>query len=157
TPAVGAAGTITCTAATLALNATANFTLVLLVNSSTVSGTNIAETDMASATNIVPSLTTNSATATVVVANASSADMAIVKTATPSPTVADGDTLTYSLAVTNNGPASATNVIVTDPLPSAVTYLSASTTTGTCSEAGGTVTCLLGTMANAATATVTIV
>ena len=157
-PAVGATGTITCTdTGNLALNATANFTLVLQVNSATPSGTNIAETDTANATNIVPSLTTNSATATVVVANANSADMAIVKTATPSPTVADGDTLTYSLAVTNNGPASATNVTVTDPLPSAVTYLSATTTVGTCSEAGATVTCLLGTMANAATATITIV
>jgi peptidase C25-like protein/uncharacterized protein DUF11 len=58
--------------------------------------------------------------------------------------------------VTNNGPASATNVTVTDTLPSAVTYLSSTTTAGTCSEAGGTVTCLLGTMANGATATVTI-
>jgi uncharacterized repeat protein (TIGR01451 family) len=158
TPAVGATGTITCTdAGTLAVNGTATFTLVLQVAAGTPSGTNIAEIATATAGNIVPNLTTNSATATVVVANANSADMAIVKTATPSPTVADGDPLTYSLAVTNNGPASATNVIVTDPLPSAVTYLSATTTAGTCSEAGGTVTCLLGTMANAATATVTIV
>jgi uncharacterized repeat protein (TIGR01451 family) len=157
-PAVGGTGAITCTeVGSLVVNGVANFTLVLQVNSGTPSGTNIAETDTASATNIVPNLTTNSATATVVVANANSADMAIVKTASPSPTVADGDSLTYSLAITNNGPASATDVIVTDPLPSAVTYLSASTTAGTCSEAGGTVTCLLGTMANAATATVTIV
>jgi uncharacterized repeat protein (TIGR01451 family) len=157
-PAVGTAGTITCTlSGTLAVNATANFTLVLQVNAGTPSGTNIAETATASVGNIVPGLTTNSATATVVVANANSADMAIVKTATPSPTVAEGDILTYSLVVTNNGPASATNVTVIDSLPSAVTYLSATSTAGTCSEANATVTCLLGTMANAATATVTIV
>jgi len=158
TPAVGAAGTITCTdGSNLALNTPANFTLVLQVNAGTTSGTNIAETAMATATNIVPNLTGNSATASVIVANANSADMAIVKTATPSPTVADGDTLTYSLAVTNNGPASATNVTVTDALPANVTYLSVSTTVGTCSEADGTVSCLLGTMANAGTATITIV
>jgi uncharacterized repeat protein (TIGR01451 family) len=157
-PAVGSTGTITCTDLTnLALNATANFTVVLQVAAGTPSGTTIAETATANATNLVPSLTTNSATATVVVANANSADMAIVKTATPSPAVAEGDILTYSLAITNNGPASATNVTVTDPLPSGVTYLSATSTIGTCSQAGGTVTCLLGTMANAATATVTIV
>ncbi len=157
-PAVGAAGTITCTLiGTLAVNTPANFTLVLQVNASTPSGTNISETVTASAFNIVPNLTTNSATATVVVANANSADMAITKTASPSPTVPQGDTLTYSLAVTNNGPASATNVTVVDPLPSNVIYLSATTTAGTCSEANGTVTCLLGTMANAANATVTIV
>ncbi|MFZ0808925.1 MAG: C25 family cysteine peptidase, partial [Candidatus Sulfotelmatobacter sp.] len=64
--------------------------------------------------------------------------------------------LTYSLAVTNNGPASATNVTVTDTLPSPLTYLSSNTTQGSCSEAGGVVTCLLGTMANAGTATISI-
>ncbi|MGA9258100.1 MAG: hypothetical protein WBV98_15975, partial [Candidatus Sulfotelmatobacter sp.] len=63
--AVGAAGTITCTATTLALNATANFTLMLQVNASTASGTNIAETATATATNIVPNLTSNTATAMV--------------------------------------------------------------------------------------------
>jgi uncharacterized repeat protein (TIGR01451 family) len=148
TPAVGAAGTITCTgSSSLAINATANFTLVLQVNSGTPSGTNIAETVLAGASNIVPGLTSNSATANVVVANANSADMAIVS---------DGDPLTYSLAVTNNGPASATDVTVTDPLPSQVTFLSVTSTVGTCSQADGTVTCLLGTMADAATATITI-
>jgi uncharacterized repeat protein (TIGR01451 family) len=157
TPAVGGTGTITCTdGSSLSLNATANFTLVTQVVSSTASGTTIPETDTASATNIVPSLTTNSATATVTVANANSANVTLVKSATPSPTVADGDPLTYTLAVTNNGPASATNVIVTDPLPSNVSYLQVTTTAGTCSEAGGTVTCLLGTLANAGTATITI-
>jgi uncharacterized repeat protein (TIGR01451 family) len=155
-PAVGAAGTITCTIATLAVNTTANFTVVLQVNAGTASGTNIAETATATASNIVPNLTGNSATAMVVVANANSADMAIVKTAAPSPTVADGDTLAYTLTVTNSGPATATNVVVTDPLPTDVTYISVNTTAGTCSEAGGTVTCLLGTMANAGNATVTI-
>jgi uncharacterized repeat protein (TIGR01451 family) len=156
-PTLGGTGLISCSdGSNLALNIPVTFTLVLQVNSGTPSGTNIAETATASATNIVPSLTTNSATATVIVANANSADMAIVKTATPSPTVPDGDTLTYSLAITNNGPASATNVTVTDPLPSALTYLSTTTTAGTCSEADGTVTCLLGTIANGGTATVTI-
>ncbi|MFZ0417401.1 MAG: C25 family cysteine peptidase [Candidatus Sulfotelmatobacter sp.] len=155
-PAVGAAGVITCTIATLAVNATGNFTVVLQVNAGTASGTNIAETATATATNIVPNLTSNTAIATVVVANANSANVTIVKTATPSPNVPSGDTLTYTLAVTNNGPASATNVTVTDPLPADVMYLSVNTTVGTCSEADGTVTCLLGTMANASTASIAI-
>ncbi len=154
-PAVGGTGTISCTDPSMALNATANFTVVLQVNANTAPGTNISETATATATNIVPNLTTNSATATVVVANANGADVAIVKTASPNP-VLQGDTLTYTLAVTNNGPASATNVTVTDSLPSYVTYLSAQTTTGSCSEAGGMVTCLLGTMASGDNETVTI-
>jgi uncharacterized repeat protein (TIGR01451 family) len=155
-PAIGGTGTITCTATgTLAVNSTGAFTLVLQVNAGTPSGTNITDTATATATNIVPSLTTNTASATVVVGNANSADMAIVKTATPNP-VTEGTPLTYSLAVTNNGPASATNVTVTDTLPSSVTYLSSTSTLGTCSEAGGIVSCLVGTMPNAGTATITI-
>jgi uncharacterized repeat protein (TIGR01451 family) len=156
TPPVGGTGTITCTATgTLAVNSTGTFTLVLQVNAGTPSGTNITDTATASATNIVPNLTTNTASATVVVGNANSADMAVVKTASPNP-VTVGTPLTYSLAVTNNGPASVTNVTVTDTLPSSVTYLSSTSTLGTCSEAGGIVSCLLGTMANAGTATITI-
>ena len=154
--AAGGTGTITCTDASFAANASSNFTLVLQVNSATTSGTTIAETATSTASNIVPSLTSNTATALVVVANANSANISIVKTATPSPTVADGDPLVYTLAITNNGPSSATNVTVTDPLPSNVLWLSTSTTTGSCSEAAGTVTCLLGTMANGATATISI-
>jgi uncharacterized repeat protein (TIGR01451 family) len=159
TPAVGASGTITCTAnagTSIAVNGTASFSLVMQVNASTPSGTNIPETATTSAGNVVPGLTTNSATATVLVANANSADVAIVKTAVPNP-VSQGEIITYSLAITNNGPASATNVTVMDTLPTQVTYLSVTTTAGTCSEAGGAVMCLLGTMANGGTATVTIV
>ena len=158
TPAVGKTGTITCTdTATLGVGAanTANFSLVLQVNALTPTGTNITDTVTASATNIPPGLTTNTASASVVVANANSADVSIVKTGTPNP-VTEGTPLTYTLTVTNNGPASATNVTVADTLPSVLSYLSSTTTQGSCSEAGGTVSCLLGTMANAATATITI-
>ena len=155
-PPVGGTGTITCTlAGSLALNGTATFSLVLQVNAGTPSGTSITDTATATAANMPPGITTNTASATVVVANANSADMAIVKIGSPNP-VTEGTLLTYTLTVTNNGPASATNVTVTDTLPSAVTYLSTSTTQGSCSEAGGTVTCLLGPMANAATATISI-
>ena len=157
-PAVGGTGTITCTIASLAVNGTASFTLVLQVNSGTPSGTNITDTATATASNIVANLTNNTASATVVVANANSADMAIVKTATPNP-VTEGTPLTYTLAVTNNGPATATNVTVMDTLPSTVTYLQSTTSLGSCSEAGGSVTCQLGTMASSgatSTATITI-
>ncbi len=48
------------------------------------------------------------------------ADLSIVKTAYPDP-VNPGETLTYTLVVTNSGPYTATNVIVTDTLPSGLT------------------------------------
>ncbi len=157
-PVVGGTGTITCNDGSSLATGSANkvtFTVVLQAGTNAPSGTNITDTATATATNIVPSLTNNTASATVIVASSSSADMAIVKTATPNP-VTEGTPLTYTLTVTNNGPASATNVTVADTLPSVVTYLSSTASQGSCSEAGGSVSCLLGTIANAGTATVTI-
>lgn len=82
-------------------------------------------------------------------------DLQLSKTATPA-NPAVGDTITYTLVATNNGPGTATGVTVTDPLPAQVTYQSSSTTQGSCSEAAGTVTCAIGTLAADASATVTI-
>ena len=83
------------------------------------------------------------------------ADVAITKTASPNP-VRQGNTLTYTVGITNNGPATATNVTVTDTLPPQVSFVSDTTTQGTCSLTSGTVTCSLGTMVSGATATITI-
>ncbi len=159
TPAVGSTGTITCTdTGSLAVGSAnaANFSLILQVPAATTSGTSITDTATANASNVVPGITSNTASATVVVANANSADMAIAKTGAPNP-VTEGTPLTYTLTATNNGPATATNVIVQDAVPSSMTYLNSTTSQGSCVEAGGTVTCQLGSMANLATATITIV
>ena len=82
--------------------------------------------------------------------------MAIVKTGAPNPVIA-GNTLTYTLEVVNHGPSDAQDVTVSDPLPAEVTYISSSTTTGTCTEASEIVTCELGTLAVGGTHTITIV
>jgi uncharacterized repeat protein (TIGR01451 family) len=83
------------------------------------------------------------------------ANLSIIKSDSPDP-VTVGDTLTYTLTITNNGPDTATNVVVTDTLPNSVTFNSAVPSQGSCSEAGGIVTCDLGNLANGAQATVTI-
>ncbi len=143
TPAVGATGTVTCTAnAAVASGATANFPLVVKVNMGTAPGTVISNTPTVSATPTDPNSANNSATSTTVVASPTQADVAILKTATPEP-VNQGTNLTYSLQVTNNGPAVAQSVTVSDPLPAEVSFVSVSTTQGSCSQAAGTVTCNL--------------
>lgn len=75
------------------------------------------------------------------------ADLVIVKTDSQDPSTINGS-LGYMLDVTNNGPDTATNVVVTDTLPGNVTFQSASTSQGACSESGGTVTCNVGDIAN---------
>ena len=90
------------------------------------------------------------------VINPPPADLQLTKTASPAPVVA-GDPLTYELTVTNLGPGPATLVELTDTLPAGVTYQSATPSGGSCSQAGGVVTCDFGTIANGASDNVTIV
>ena len=49
--------------------------------------------------------------------------LSINKTSSPSGVVLPGETITYTVEVTNNGPGNANNVVVTDTLPTGVTYV----------------------------------
>ncbi len=75
------------------------------------------------------------------------ADLEITKTDSPD-SVEVGAFLTYTLQVTNNGPSTAADVVVTDSLDANTTYIS---DTGGCSEFPvGTLTCSLGSLASGA-------
>ncbi len=84
------------------------------------------------------------------------ADIAISGMDTPDPVV-EGFQLDYMIDITNNGPDPASNVTLTDQLPAGVLYFQATPSQGSCSETTGTVTCLLGTLADGASATVSVV
>ncbi|HXL81074.1 MAG TPA: SBBP repeat-containing protein [Pyrinomonadaceae bacterium] len=92
--------------------------------------------------------------AQLVVSGTASANLAITKTASPNPAISLAS-VTYRIIVTNNGPSPATNVMVTDQLPSGPMFGSAIPTQGNCSGTT-TVTCNLGSIANAASAIVSI-
>jgi uncharacterized repeat protein (TIGR01451 family) len=82
-------------------------------------------------------------------------DVQVVKTASANPVV--GADMTYTLAVKNNNATSAAGGVgVTDTLPAGVTFVSSSTSQGTCSG-DATVACALGPLAAGASATVSIV
>lgn len=157
TPAVGATGNYSCTIASLASGSSGIFSLVVMVPAGTANGTQISDTvSVAENPNVDAYSTDNSATATTVVGGPTQADVAIVKTASPA-LANQGTNLIYTLQVTNNGPAAAQNVQVSDPLPtSQVTYVSSSTTQGTCTQSGGTVSCSLGTINNGGLVIITI-
>ena len=89
------------------------------------------------------------------VVNPASVDLSVSKTASPNPGQV-GVNLSYRIVVTNNGPAMATNVNVSDALPAGVNFSSSTPTQGSCSGAA-TVSCNLGSLANGASAIVTIV
>ncbi|MGH9890579.1 MAG: choice-of-anchor Q domain-containing protein, partial [bacterium] len=83
------------------------------------------------------------------------ADLTLAKADSPDP-VFEGQPLTYTLAVRNNGPNDATGVTVTDSLPGGVVFVSATASQGGCNGTTS-ITCFLGNLANGAGATVTIV
>jgi uncharacterized repeat protein (TIGR01451 family) len=62
--------------------------------------------------------------------------------------------VTYTITVANTGTATATNVIITDALSSALSFLSAS---GSCTHSGGVVTCTLGNLSVGQSVSVQIV
>ena len=138
-PAVGGTGTITChNTASFAANATASFPLVVKVNQGVTPGppmspiSNTANINIPCSAASDPNCTNNTVTTNVYIATATQADVAILKTASPEP-VSQGTSLTYTLQVTNNGPAVAQGVTVSDnPLPPEVSYVSVSTTQGSC-------------------------
>ena len=147
-----AGGVLTVSLGNLADGATATTTVVVTVNSS-ASGT-IPNTATIAGNENDPNMANN--TSTVQTPVTADADLAIVKTATPSPVNA-GNTLTYTFTATNNGPSNATGVKISDTLPSDVTYVSATPSQGTASIAGGVLTVSLGNLADGATATTTVV
>lgn len=149
-------GVVTCTLPTLAAGAgvavTVNFTAT----------GNIDVNDTASVSSATPDPNTGNNTATGKVSFVANADLSVTKTASAGVAVA-GTNLTYTLSVTNNGPAAAPNVTVADILPSQVQLISATPSVGSC---GGTtvpgdpaqpLTCNFGTLSNGAAATLVVV
>jgi uncharacterized repeat protein (TIGR01451 family) len=139
-------GTVTCNLGTLAAGASTNLTINVSVVQATGQLTNTASVTSA---NPDPAAANNSDTETTQVSPAD-LSLAIDDSADP---VTPGSPFSYVLDVTNNGPAAATGVTITNTLSPAVTFVSAS---AGCTNASGTVTCAVGGLAVAATASRTI-
>jgi uncharacterized repeat protein (TIGR01451 family) len=82
-------------------------------------------------------------------------DLWVTKTDLPDPVQLNG-LLTYTIVVGNNGPDAATQVTLADPLPAGTSFVSVSTTQGTCTG-GVLISCNLGTMPSGSTVTITLV
>jgi uncharacterized repeat protein (TIGR01451 family) len=109
-----------------------------------------------------PDRNTSEFSACRVVSEEVGADLAITKTDSPDPVIL-GDPLDpiqvlyYHITVTNNGPATATNVIMVDTLPESLDNPSADPSQGHCDRYELTITCQLGSLNPNATATIRIV
>jgi uncharacterized repeat protein (TIGR01451 family) len=111
-------------------------TYTFSIKAAVTSGTTAAGEDLfsfdSSSANPVPQFV-REATTTAVVTGASTAtgaaDLVITKTAAPINAV-PGTMLTYTIGVSNNGPAAATAVVVSDTLPPTTTFVTCSATNG---------------------------
>ena len=120
TPAPGAGGTVTCTIATLAAGATASFTLVVNAPAAP-SGGAISNTASVSTTSADPDNGNDSSSA-VTTYELPSAELSVIKTG-PATAIA-GSNITYTIALSNNGPQDAQSVVLTDNLPPFSTFVS---------------------------------
>ena len=153
TPAVGANGAINCTASSMASGTTATFTLVVQLTGNAVGPIN----NTATATSDTDDNNTGNDSGnapSVTVGGNGTADLAVDKS-TQTTTTAPGDTVTYTITATNNGPDAATNVIVSDDLPAGLQFVSATPSQGSCAGTDP-FTCNLGTLNNGSSATITL-
>jgi uncharacterized repeat protein (TIGR01451 family) len=71
------------------------------------------------------------------------ADLQLTMTDAPDPVLLT-QTLTYSLFLTNRGPNVASNIVISDVLTASLTFISAQTTHGACTNNGNSVGCIIG-------------
>jgi uncharacterized repeat protein (TIGR01451 family)/gliding motility-associated-like protein len=127
TPGVGTWTSPNWNIGTLTNGSVAAMTLVARLNTSVAQGNIISNTATVTSTTPDPVPVNNTATQTTSV-NAS-ADLSITKTDDADPVIA-GQNITYTITVTNNGSSDAVNVSVADVLPSELTLVSATPSSG---------------------------
>ncbi len=156
TPAVGANGTVTCSAASFPPGS-AVFTLAVQVSGSAADGTVITNTATVSSATADPAPGNESATVTATVDEGA---LQLSATKTASGQLHEGGSLTYTIVVTNSGPGSQADNAgdeLSDLLPPEVTLVSASATSGTAFANLGTNTVTWnGALAAGASVTITI-
>jgi uncharacterized repeat protein (TIGR01451 family) len=147
---------IECSLGTIAPGAGANLTIDYTVPASTPAGPQTNEAVVLSSGVTDPNGTNNTAIDTNTVAT--EADLAIVKTVSPTETVSGG-TVTYTLVVSNTGPSDAQTVTLSDTFPATLQNV-AVTTPGpapySCGVAGNTLTCTIGSHPVGVDATITV-
>jgi uncharacterized repeat protein (TIGR01451 family) len=83
-------------------------------------------------------------------------DLSITKSGSPATQTLGAGNITWTIVVTNNGPDADTGVAVSDPMPAGNTFVSATTTQGSCTG-GAILNCNIGNMAAGASVTITLV
>ena len=122
---------VSCQLGSLELSGTATITVVGLVASSVVSGTELVNMVRVDASNPDSDLTNNEATVSTDVT--AEALVRLVKDVMPT-AATPGEMVTYRIVVSNDGPSTASNVVVADTLPDEIENGFVSSSQGGCSS-----------------------
>ena len=136
-------GAVTCSVPDMAVGQSVQIQVTGTLSPSDDPGSSLTNTATVSGTRTDPDLSNNTASVTRTISAAT--DVSIVKAFSPSAPVA-GQSVTYTLSVSNAGPSEARNVIVTDPLDPETTFISATPGQGTCAVQDSILTCQVGTL-----------
>jgi len=146
-----ASGTGLWTVGDLANGANATLAIVATVDAATA-GATLTNTALVTAVDPVDLLLSNNSDSIDIVIGGA-ADLALNKTVN-NPTPNELSTITYTITVSNNGPANATSTTLIDLLPAGVTYISSTRSQGIYNQTTGV--WAIGDLANGASATLTI-
>jgi uncharacterized repeat protein (TIGR01451 family) len=139
----------------IAAGSSDTFAVVVSAPASLANGASFNDTASVSASTADPNPANNSSTVSGSVVNTNpNADLGVSVSGPAS--ASEGNTVTYNITVTNAGPSSATAVLLTDTLPSNLSYKSATVSQGTISVSGGVVTFSAGTVASGGTVTASV-
>lgn len=116
---------VTCETASLASLTSVLFQIQVTINSGTSGQIITNEAFVTSGNDPIPLNNSSLALITVIGVPVTSADLAVTKVGNNNP-VNPGDTLVYTITVTNNGPDLAAGITITDILPLGTTFVSAS-------------------------------
>jgi uncharacterized repeat protein (TIGR01451 family) len=142
-----------------------NFTAASAVKFNNVAAASFTNVNNGQINAVVPNTFTGPIVVTAPAGTASSAtpftldfmsDLGIAVSATADPVILGND-LTYTIVITNGGPASAPNVMLTNTLPASVVLKNNFTSAGTLSTNGNQVIGSLGSLASPGTITITLV
>ncbi|MEM7474590.1 MAG: SdrD B-like domain-containing protein [Planctomycetota bacterium] len=144
-------GTVSGNLGSIAAGSSATVTIVVNVDPA-ATGT-LSNTATVSADETEIDTSNNSATEPTTIN--STVDLQITKVDNAS-VVAAGGSLNYEIVVLNNGPSTATSVVLTDALPTGLAFVSGVSTAGNVVESGGVVTVDIGTLAPGNSATINL-
>jgi len=143
-------GIVTCNISSLASNATGTITITVRP---TAAGT---VTNSASITSTADEITPANNSASLVTTVTAAADLGISQNAAPGSAQVLSN-FTFTITVTNRGPSSAANVIITNVLPSGFSIVNIQSPPGSSvSQAGAVIACNLGSMNSGSSSTLTL-